>query len=146
MSLRRAVTAPFRDRGVDRMTESEFIVALSLDRGWFSPDQAERLVALATSEGLLERNGDDVLPAFDTATVELPEAFEPDDDVLTRRSTFERLLDAVVDAGIEKRTAVAEINELQDELGVTIEAAAALYARRQGVDVSELARRAKAEL
>ena len=148
MSLRRAVAAPFRDRGADRLTESELVVALSLDRSWFSPDQAERSVALAVSEGLLERTdgGDRLRPTFDVAAVELPEEFEPDNAVLTRRSTFERLLDSIVEAGIEKQTAVAEINELQGELGVTIEAAGALYARRQGIEVGELAAQAKGEL
>ncbi len=148
MSLRRAVAAPFRDRGADRLTESELVVALSLDRSWFSPDQAERSVALAVSEGLLERTdgGDRLRPTFDAADVELPEEFEPDDAVLTRRSTFERLLDSIVEAGIKKQTAVAEINELQGELGVTIEAAGALYARRRGVEVGELAAQAREEL
>ena len=148
MSLRRAVAAPFRDRGADRLTESELVVALSLDRSWFSPDQAERSVALAVSEGLLERTDPDdrLRPTFDAADVELPEGFEPDDAVLTRRSTFERLLDSIVEAGIEKQTAVAEINELQGELGVTIEAAGALYARRRGIEVGELAAQARAEL
>ncbi len=148
MSLRRAVAAPFRDRGADRLTESELVVALSLDRSWFSPDQAERSVALAVSEGLLERtDADDRLRlTFDAADVELPEGFEPDDAVLTRRGTFERLLDSIVEAGIEKQTAVAEINELQGELGVTIEAAGALYARRRGIEVGELAARARGEL
>lgn len=149
MSLRRAVAAPFRDRGADRLTESELVVALSLDRSWFSPDQAERSVALAVSEGLLKQtdDADDRLrPTFDAADVELPEEFEPDDAVLTRRSTFERLLDSIVEAGVEKQTAVAEINELQGELGVTIEAAGALYARRRGIEVGELAAQARGEL
>ncbi len=128
------------------MSESEFIVALSLDRDWFSPDQATRLVDVAATEGLLERTGDDVLAAFDVGSVELDESFEPDESVLQQRTTFERLLDTVVDAGIEKQTAVADINELQAELAVSVEAAAVLYAHRNGLDVSELADRARREL
>ncbi|ERG89912.1 MAG: uncharacterized protein conserved in archaea [halophilic archaeon J07HX5] len=146
MSLRRAVAAPFRDRGVDRMHTSEFIVALSLDRNWFSPDQAERVVSLAVSDGLLERTADELVVSFDAADTTIPDGFVPDEEILTQRSTFERILDAVVDAGTDKRTAVAEINQLQNKLDVTIEAAAALYARRQGVDVSDLATRARARL
>jgi len=121
MSLRRAVAAPFRQRGVDRMSESEFVVALSLDRDWFSPDQAQRLVDVAASQGLLDREDEAVVVAFDPAVGHL-------------------------DAGTEKQEAVAAINRLQADLGVTIEAAAVLYARRQGLDVAGLAQRAREEL
>jgi hypothetical protein len=146
MSLRRAVAAPFRQRGVDRMNESEFVVALSLDRDWFSPDQSKRLVDVATGEGLLDRDGDDIVARFDIGTVDVPEDFVPDESVIQERSVFEQVLDAVVDTGVEKQDAVADINRLQAELGVTIEAAAVLYARRNGVDVGSLAASARGEL
>jgi len=146
MSLRRAVAAPFRQRGADRMGESEFVVALSLDRDWFSPDQAARLVDVAAGEGLLDREDDDLVAAFDPAGVDVPDDFSPDESVLRRRSTFERVLDALVDAGHEKQEAVAAINRLQADLELTVEAAAVLYARRRGIDVGDLADRAREEL
>ena len=146
MSLRRAVAVPFRQRGVTRMTESEFVVALSLDRDWFSPDQAKRVVTVGTSEGLLERSDDDVAVEFDPANVEIPDDFEPTEEILTQRTTFERVLQAVVDSGVEKQTAVAEINKLQSELAITIEAAAILYGRRRGLELPELTERARNEL
>ncbi len=146
MSLRRAVAAPFRQRGVESMSESEFIVALSLDRDWFSPDQAKRLVDVAATEGLLERTDDDVIVSFDTATVDISEEFEPDESILQQRTTFERVLDSIVDSGIEKQTAVAEVNKLQSELAVSVEAAAVLYAHRNGVEVLDVAERARTEL
>ena len=146
MSLRRAVAAPFRQRGVERMNESEFVVALSLDRDWFSPDQAKRLVDVATGEGLLDRSGDDIVASFDVGTVDVPEDFVPDESVIQERSVFEQVLDSVVDTGVDKQDAVADINRLQTELGVTIEAAAVLYARRNGVDVGSLAANARSEL
>ncbi|MHB9288224.1 DUF2240 family protein [Halobacteriales archaeon Cl-PHB] len=146
MSLRRAVAAPFGQRGVESMPESEFVVALSLDRDWFSPDQAKRLVDVALGEGLLERDGDDLSTGFDAAAVAVPEDFVPGEDVLRERSTFERVLDDLLDAGIEKQAAVADINRLQAELGVTVEAAAVVYARRQDVAVADVADRAIEEL
>jgi hypothetical protein len=146
MSLRRAVAAPFRQRGVERINESEFVVALSLDRDWFSPDQAQRLVDVATGEGLLDRDGDDIVATFDLREVDVPDDFVPDESVLQQRSTFERVLDALVDAGVEKQQAVADINRLQADLGLTIEAAAVLYARREGVEVTDLAAMAREEL
>jgi hypothetical protein len=146
MSLRRAVAAPFRQRGVDRMSESDFIVALSLDRDWFSPDQAKRLVDVAAGEGLLDRESGDVLAAFDPGGVEVPDGFTPEESVLRQRSTFERVLATVVGRGVEKQAAVAEINRLQADLGVSIEAAAVLYARRRGVDVTDLAATAREDV
>jgi hypothetical protein len=128
------------------MGESEFVVALSLDRDWFSPDQAARLVDVAAGEGLLDREDDDLVAAFDPAGVDVPDDFSPDESVLRRRSTFERVLDALVDADHEKQEAVAAINRLQADLELTVEAAAVLYARRRGIDVGDLADRAREEL
>lgn len=142
MSLRRAVAAPFRQRGVEELKQSEFTVALTLDREWYSPDQARRLADVATTEGLLELRGDILVPTFDPRTVEIPEGFTPDEKLLQQRSIFERLLAAIVDAGVEKQTAVADINRLQADCDITVEAAAALYGRRHGADVSDLARQA----
>ncbi|EMA47144.1 DUF2240 family protein [Halobiforma nitratireducens] len=146
MSLRVAVAAPFIQHGTDSLEEGEFVVALSLDRDWFSPDQAKRLIDVATRDGLLEREGDDLVATFDPAAVTVPEEFVPDEDILQERSAFEQVLDALVAEGMEKHEAVGAINGLQDELGVTIEAAAVVYARREGVEVEELVPIAKAGL
>jgi hypothetical protein len=146
VSLEVAVAAPFRHRGSERIAESEFVVALSLDRDWFSPDQAKRLIDVATGRGLLERADGDLVPAFDVDGVAVPEGFTPDEDLLRDPSPFEVALDALVAAGHEKRAAVGDINALQSELGVTAEAAAVVYARRQGVDVDDAARRHLAAL
>ncbi|WP_327051025.1 DUF2240 family protein [Halomicrococcus gelatinilyticus] len=146
MSLRIAVAAPFRQTGSERMSESEYVVALSLDRDWFSPDQAKRLVDVATSQGLLAREDGDLVAEFDPSDVSVPEEFVPDESLLREQSTFEKVLDQVVSAGTDKQTAVAEVNELQQELGLTVEAAAVVYARRRDLDVHEEATAALDEL
>ncbi len=146
MSLRRAVAAPFRAKGRDSVPESEFVVALSLDRDWFSPDQAKQLVDVAVSEGLLAREGEALAVTFDPEEESIPDDFRPDESVIQTRTTFQRVLDAVVETGASKQEAVAGINALQSDLGVTIEAAAVLYARRRGVTVADHARRAREEL
>ncbi len=135
MSLRVAVAAPFRGTGTRRMEESAFVVALSLDRDWFSPDQAKRLIDVAVGEGLLARTDEGLEATFPPESTEVPEGFVPDEALLAERSPFERVLDTIVAEGIEKRTAVARINELQGRIGVTIEVAAVVFARREGIDV-----------
>ena len=146
MSLRVAVAAPFAQHGGKRLRENEFVVALSLDRRWFSPDQAKRLVDVATEQGLIDHDGAHLGATFDPATVTIPEDFVPDNDLLRKRSAFEQVLDALVADGVEKHEAVGAINTLQQELAVTIEAAAVIYAHREGIDVTELVAVARSTL
>jgi hypothetical protein len=119
---------------------------MSLDRNWFSPDQAKTLVDVATSEGLLRREDDALVVTFDAAGTEIPDGFRPGEEILQSRSTFERVLDTVVDGGVEKQTAVAGINALQAELGLTLDAAAVVYARSEGVAVGDIATEVREEL
>ncbi|MFD1598906.1 DUF2240 family protein [Halobellus rarus] len=146
MSLEVAVAVPFKQQGTTRLGEGEFVVALSLDRSWFSPDQAKRLIDIAAGRGLLAREDGDVVAQFDPPAVDVPEEYEPDESILREQSAFERILDALVAAGHDKQDAVAAVNERQRRLGVSVEAAAALYARQQGVDVGDAARSAKSDL
>ena len=139
MSLEVAVAVPFKQRGATRLGEGEFVVALALDRNWFSPDQAKRLIDIAVGRGLLERDDGDVVARFDPPSVTVPDEYEPDESILKEQSVFERILDSLVAAGHDKREAVAAINERQRRLGISVEAAAALYATRQGVDVGDAA-------
>ncbi len=136
MSLQRVVAAPYKQTGSASLSEQQLVVGLSLHRDWFSPDQAKQIVARAHEEGLIEPESGEYVPTFDPGDVRIPRDFSPDQSVLRQRSTFEQMLDAVVAGGTEKRTAVAGINRLQRDLDLTIEAAAALYATEQGVDVS----------
>ncbi|MGQ4555248.1 DUF2240 family protein [Halobellus sp. GM3] len=146
MSLEVAVAVPFKQQGAARLGEGEFVVALSLDREWFSPDQAKRLIDVAAGRGLLAREGGDVVAQFDPAAVSVPEEYEPDESILREQSAFERILDSLVAAGHDKQDAVAAVNERQRRLAISVEAAAALYARQQGVDVSDAARAAREAL
>lgn len=146
MDLEATVAAPFAREGRERLGEGEFVVALSLDRDWFSPDQAKRLVDRAVAEGVLERADGELSITVDPSAVSIPADAEPGEELLRDRSPFERILAALVDAGAEKRAAVAAINELQADRALTIDAAAVLYARREGVDVDGPARAARAAL
>ena len=146
MSLEVAVAAPFKQRAKERLGEGEFVVALSLDRDWFSPDQAKRLVDVAVGRGLLDAADGDLVTQFDPDDVVVPEGFTPDESILREQSTFETALDAIVSAGVEKQRAVAGINERQRTLAVTIEAAAVLYAKEHGAPVERLAADVRGDL
>jgi hypothetical protein len=146
MSLRVAVAAPFKQKGRTRIAEQAFVVALSLDRDWMSPDQAKRLLAVATGEGLIERVDGELEATFDPDGVSIPEEFTPDASLFQERSAFERALDALVDADHDRQETVAAVNRLQQELGLTADVAAVVYARRHGVDVEGAAQKARADL
>ncbi|MFO7832982.1 MAG: DUF2240 family protein [Halohasta sp.] len=146
MSLQVAVAVPFRQQGARSLGEGEFVVALSLDREWFSPDQAKRLVDVAVGRGLLAEENGDLRPTFDVDDVAVPEGFTPDTDILREQSTFEQLLDGMVAGGLPKQEAVAATNDTQRRLGITLEAAAVLVARRNGVDCAGVAETVRAEL
>ena len=146
MSLEVAVAVPFRQQGTRRLGEGEFVVGLSLDREWFSPDQAKRLVDVAVGRGLLTEEDGDLVATFDVDAVDVPAGYTPDTEILREQSTFEQLLEAMVDAGMAKQDAVAAANETQRELGVTLEAAAVLVAAREGVDVAAEANAVRADL
>ena len=146
MSLKVAVAVPFRQQGTDRLGEGAFVVALSLDRDWFSPDQAKRLVDVAVGRGLLEKADGDLVATFDLDAVDIPSNYTPDTDILREQSTFEQLLDRMTDAGMEKQEAVAAANETQRRLGITLEAAAVLVATREGIAVDTAADAVRAEL
>lgn len=146
MSLQVAVAVPFRQQGTDRLGEGAFVVALSLDREWFSPDQAKRLVDVAVGRGLLEQADGDLVATFDLDAVEIPADYTPDTDILREQSTFEQLLDRMTDAGMAKQEAVAAANETQRHLGITLEAAAVLVATRDGIAVDDAANAVRTEL
>ena len=146
MSLQVAVAVPFRQQGARSLGEGEFVVALSLDREWFSPDQAKRLVDVAVGRGLLDTDDGDLRPTFDVDAVAVPEGFTPDTDILREQSAFEQLLDLMVDGGLDKQEAVAATNETQRRLGIRLEAAAVVVARRHGLDCSSVAETVRAEL
>ena len=137
MSVERVVAAPFKHAGREHLSDQEFVVALSLHRDWFSPAQARQVIDIGVSDDLLERRDDGVVPTFDPASVTIPTGFTPDESMLVRRSPFERILERLLEAGEDKRAAVGEINRLQQELDITIDAAAAIYASRRGIDVRE---------
>ncbi len=160
MTLERVVAHVFRKKG--KVTSiSEFVFALSLDLKWFSPDQAESVLANAERRGLVRITGEVVEPLFDIHSVEIPIDFRPDQSVMDRE---ERPIDAtagkggalleeteeasgertVIDRVVEqlsgvksKQEVIRLINDAQERLGIVeTDAVALLVARACGIEVS----------
>ena len=139
MTLERVVAHVFRKKG--KVTSiSEFVFALSLDLKWFSPDQAELVLANSEKNGLVRIVGDMVEPLFDINSVEIPIDFRPDQSILEETFEERTVIDRVIEqlSGVKsKKEVIRMINEEQERLGIVeTDAVALLVARMYGIDVS----------
>ncbi|VVB93277.1 Uncharacterised protein [uncultured archaeon] len=135
------VSMPFLRKGKDALKESEFVLALSIDLKWFTPEQAKNVLKDAEKSGLLKRQGELVCPAFDITGVEIPSGFKPEPATFEKKTIFDRILERIIlKTGIEKRKVIALINKKQEDLGkqVLIEVSAILVALEHGTIVDDL--------
>ncbi len=138
--LKETIASAFRSKGKGAMKKSELILTLALDLGWFSYDDAKRVVELALERGLLE--GDDVVrPTFDLDDVEIPIDFKPDPSkIFSDRPVFERIVQEVAEkTGKNVGEVIAMVNREQEELGnlLSVEVVALIIAKRVGVDITK---------
>ena len=135
------VSVPFKRKGKDSLKESEFVLALSFDLNWFSPDQAKKVLLEAEKAGLLKREGEIIHPVFDLSSIESPNGFKPGVLEEEMRSIFDRIVERITaETGMDKRKVIALINKKQDELSklVEIEVSAILVALEHGVALDNL--------
>ena len=133
------VSMPFLRKGKDALKDTEFVLALSIDLKWFTPEQAKAVLGDAEKAGLLKREGELIRPSFDISKVKIPPGFKPEPG--EKKSIFDRIIDRIIlGTGIEKRKVVALINKKQEELSkqVVIEVSAILVAMEHGVMVDDL--------
>ena len=132
--LKYTVSVPFKRKGKDVLRENEFVLALSIDLNWFSPDQAKNVVREAEKAGLIKREGDMIRPAFDLSAVEPSSEFKP--EVPEEPPLFDRIVSRITaETGMDKRKTIALVNKKRDELSklVEIEVSAILVGLEHGV-------------
>jgi hypothetical protein len=132
---------PFKRKGKEALKDTEFIMALSMDLKWFTPEQARSVLAEAHRSGLLKSDGELTRPAFDVSKIEIPSGFKPETVDIEKKTVFERVIERIITStGIEKRKVVSMINKKQEELSkqVVIEVSAILVAIENGVLVDDL--------
>ncbi len=135
------VSMPFLRKGKETLKDNEFVLALAIDLSWFTPEEAKNMLSQAEKEGLVKREGGNVIPSFDVASVKIPEGFRPGQDVFVQKSLFDRTIERVTQAtGMEKRKVISLINKKHEELCklVEIEVSAILVALEHGVAVDDL--------
>ncbi len=135
------VSMPFLRKGRETLKDSEFVLALSIDLNWFTPEQAKNVLSQSESSGILKRQGEMISPAFDLSKLQIPSGFKPEADVLEKKTIFDRIIERIIQkTGMEKRKVIALINKKQEELAkmVLIEVSAILVALENGVAVDDL--------
>jgi hypothetical protein len=132
---------PFKRKGKEQLKDMEFVMALSMDLKWFTPEQAKSVLAEAKRSGLLKGDGELIRPSFDISKIEIPSGFKPETVAIEKKTIFERVIERIItNTGIEKRKVVSMINKKQEELSkqVVIEVSAILVAIENGVTVDDL--------
>ena len=135
------VSMPFKRKGKEQLKDMEFVMALSMDLKWFTPEQAKSVLAEAQKSGLLKREGELVKPSFDISKIEIPSGFKPQTVVIEKKTVFEKVIERIITStGIEKRKVISMINKKQEELSkqVVIEVSAILVAIENKVLVDDL--------
>ncbi len=146
-----AFAAFFQMRGRDSISETEFVLEASHHLRWFTPRDAQRLLQIGMDRGLLSADAGTVRAVFDVNAVAVPVNYRPGPDVLTPPpravDLFTQLITRIEGTtGDARARIVAQINRVQERLGVDADVAAALVACRLGVDVADVLPRLSADV
>ncbi len=140
--LQRSIAVLFRRKGKQLLTEREFVFSASMDLRWFSPKDAQKLLDLGVSGGLIEKRNGSLLPTFDFSTIEVPLDYRPSKDLFqeardaTPRDLFSEIVEKIVKVrSVPKREVVSKVNRKQEMLGIDVEPAALLVACDYGIPV-----------
>ena len=136
--MMKTVAMPFRKRGKNALKTSEFIFALSLDLGWFSPEQAKEVLNKAKNDGLVSIKDDEISPNFDFKTIDIPLGFKP--DLKREQSIFERTIERIMITGLSRKESIALVNKKQESMAnlIGIEISALLVAKERDIDIEDL--------
>ncbi len=138
--LKETIASAFRSKGKSSMKKSELIWTLSLDLGWFSHEEAKKVVELALERGLLIGN-EELHPTFNLNDVEIPIDFKPDSaKIFSNQSVFDRIVQEIAEkSGKSVGEVIAMINKRQEELGnlLSVEVVALIVAKELGIDISK---------
>ena len=147
----------FRNKGKNLISETEFLMAISLDFHWMPYGQAKQLLSILLSKGILVKNGELLKPTFEISEVEVPVAYRPSEALMSSLSKsapakteskpagdadlLPSMIAAAGEKGLEKRIFISEANSLSKKLGVDMLVAALIILRDEGVDITSYANR-----
>jgi len=139
--LQRSIALLFRRKGKELLTEKEFVFSASMDLRWFSPKEAQRLLDVGITGGLLQKKNGNIVPTFDTSLIEVPLDYKPGKEIFEHvpnkpRDFFSEIVDRIVKTkSVPKREVVSRVNKKQELLGIDVEPAALLVASDYGLSM-----------
>lgn len=140
--LETAIAQIFRRKGKTTLSEKDFVFAASLDFGWFSPKEAQKLLELGQESELLSMEDGLVKPTFDYRALEIPKGFAPTAELFQTaaqpKGIFLKIVESIArKTGMPAKDLISQINQTQDRMGVDVDVAALIVARNFDVDVAE---------
>jgi hypothetical protein len=161
-AMKMAVAFLFKRKGAGRMKEDALRDVLSFDLRWFSPEEADMLIAKAVEQKILSRQDGYLAPNFDIEKLDVPLSFRPATGLLgntddenktgTKHGKEKEPLFITILKDIEKVTTLsreqlmAKINSVQGSMDIDIEVAALIVASDFDIDVKPLARLVEEEI
>src|SRR5512136_3214429 len=139
--IERSIALLFKRRGKESLTEREFVFSASMDMRWFSPKDAQKLLDVGLTGGLLKKKDGIVSPTFDWEGIDVPIDYKPNKHILEvapkqDRDLFSEIVDSIVKTkSVPKREVVSRVNKKQEMLGIDVEPAALLVASDYGLNV-----------
>jgi len=136
IELKRIISYVVRSKGASALTLNGLRYALSLDYGWFTPEEAKKIINVALERQLIECEDVSIKILFDYTYYSVPVGYKPTCASL-RKSLFEELLDWMAANGVKKSDVLAKVHKQRTNLGglVEIEVALLLVARDMGFDI-----------
>lgn len=145
----------FRIKGKDIVAEKEFSMGISLDLRWMSVKEANALIKIMISSGVITLKDGYLRPAFDLSEIDVPMAYRPSANFVKKvldmhresepvkktqdsDNVFSEMISMAEKSGMRRAGYVAACNSLSRKLGVDIEVAGVMILRDIGSDVSEL--------
>ena len=140
----------FRNKGKTVITETEFLMVISMDLHWMPYGKAKQLLSAMLSKKVLVRNGEFLKPSFEISDIDVPVAYRPSDSLISSLAQvkeekrpapagddpLQAMLAAAVENGMQKRDFIAESNSVSKKLDIDMLAAALIVLRDKGVDIS----------
>lgn len=143
----------FRNKGKNVITESEFLMVISMDLHWMPYGKAKQLLSVLLSKGILIKNGELLKPSFDIPEIEVPVAYRPSDGLISSLiqtntakpaprpapagdDLLPSMIAAAAKKGIEKRDFISEANSISKRLDIDMLVAALIVLRDRGLDIS----------
>ena len=138
--LMRIMASVFQMGKGSSLTKVEIKNLLVYNLRWFDPDDASLVIMAALSSGTVQSdiNGE-ITPTFDLDDVKIDVGYTPPKDLDTRsmvRPLFERLIEAVMRTGLDKKETIRSINRKGDEKNLLFPCSAIYVGSERGANMS----------